>query len=57
MLILSGYTDALIQYTAILWIKEFVNLSSREMLPFASGILTAILPCLSYDDDERRSIL
>ncbi|XP_064641038.1 protein VAC14 homolog isoform X2 [Lineus longissimus] len=52
----GGYTDALIQYTAILWIKEFVNLSSREMLPFASGILTAILPCLSYDDDERRNI-
>lgn len=47
--------DEFLQLTAITWIKEFVQLSGRSMLPFASGILTAILPCLSYDTDSRRN--
>ncbi|XP_063972003.1 protein VAC14 homolog [Diachasmimorpha longicaudata] len=49
-------TDDLLQLTAITWIKEFVNLSGPTMLPYTSGILTAILPCLAYDGDNRRSI-
>ncbi|XP_067003163.1 protein VAC14 homolog [Anabrus simplex] len=49
-------SDELLQFTAITWIKEFVQLSSRMMLPFASGILTAVLPCLSYDCDSRKNI-
>ncbi|XP_074645513.1 protein VAC14 homolog [Tubulanus polymorphus] len=52
----GGYIDDLIQYTAIYWLKEFLQLSGRGMIPFASGILTAVLPCLSYDDDGRRNI-
>jgi vacuole morphology and inheritance protein 14 len=47
----------LTQFTAITWIKEFVQLSGRTMLPFASGILTAVLPCLAYESDSKRSIL
>lgn len=27
------------------------------MLPYLSGIFTAILPCLAYDTEARRSIL
>lgn len=46
-----------LQFTAITWIKEFVQLSGSQMLPYMSGIFTAILPCLSYDSDARRSIL
>ncbi|XP_049788046.1 protein VAC14 homolog [Schistocerca cancellata] len=49
-------TDEVLQFTAITWIKEFVQLSGRMMLPFASGILTSTLPCLSYDSDSRRNI-
>ncbi|GLH02434.1 protein VAC14 homolog [Gryllus bimaculatus] len=49
-------TDELLQFTALTWIKEFVNLSGRRMLPFASGILTAVLPCLSYDNESRKNI-
>ncbi len=37
--------------------KQFVSLSGRDMLPFASGILTAVLPCFAYDDKTRKSIL
>ncbi|KAJ1524324.1 hypothetical protein ONE63_010831 [Megalurothrips usitatus] len=48
--------DECLQLMAITWIKEFVQLSGRKMLPFASGILTAILPCLSYDTDSRKNI-
>ncbi|XP_019880137.1 protein VAC14 homolog isoform X2 [Aethina tumida] len=46
----------LVQFTAITWIKEFVQLSGPAMLPYLSGIFTAILPCLAYDTDARRNI-
>lgn len=46
--------NALIQSTAIGWIREFVQLSGPQMLKFASGIFTAILPCLAYDGESRR---
>lgn len=49
-------TDDLLQLTAITWMKEFVNLSGRLMLPHVSGILTAVLPCLAYDVDTRKNI-
>ncbi|KAL3288363.1 hypothetical protein HHI36_002811 [Cryptolaemus montrouzieri] len=48
--------DDLVQFTAITWIKEFVQLSGPQMLPYMSGIFTAVLPCLSYDSDARRNI-
>lgn len=47
-------TNALIQFTAIDWIREFVQLSGPKMLSFASGIFTAILPCLAYEGESRR---
>lgn len=43
------------QFTAITWIKEFVQLFGGTMLTFASGIFTAILPCLAYDTDSMKS--
>ncbi|XP_011867586.1 PREDICTED: protein VAC14 homolog [Vollenhovia emeryi] len=48
--------DELLQLTAITWIKEFVHLSGPLMLPYMSGILVAVLPCLAYDGDTRKSI-
>ena len=54
---LLSFVDGVIQYTALVWVKEFVSLSGRDMLPFASGILTAVLPCLAYDEKHRKSIL
>lgn len=50
-------TNALIQCTAIDWIREFVQLSGPKMLEFASGIFTAILPCLAYEGESKRGIL
>lgn len=55
--ILIGHAQAsndLIQYTAIRWISEFVHLSGSRMLPFTSGILTAILPCLAYEIESKK---
>ncbi|KAI4488693.1 hypothetical protein M0802_011401 [Mischocyttarus mexicanus] len=49
-------TDDLLQLTAITWIKEFVQLSGPVMLPYMSGILVAVLPCLAYDGDTRKNI-
>ncbi|KYB26275.1 Protein VAC14 homolog-like Protein [Tribolium castaneum] len=48
--------DDLVQFTAITWIKEFVQLSGPAMLPYMSGIFTAVLPCLAYDTESRRNI-
>ncbi|XP_054278723.1 protein VAC14 homolog isoform X2 [Macrosteles quadrilineatus] len=52
----SQATDDLVQFTAITWIKEFVQLAGKEMLPFTSGIMMAILPCLAFDTDARKNI-
>ncbi|CAG7732052.1 unnamed protein product [Allacma fusca] len=52
----SQSKDELLQLTAVTWIKEFVTLAGNEMLPFASGILTAVLPCLAYEDEARKNI-
>lgn len=55
--VLIGHAQAsneLIQATAIRWISEFVHLSGTRMLPYTSGILTAILPCLAYENDAKR---
>lgn len=38
------------------WMREFIQLAGRVMLPYSSGILTAVLPCLAYDD-RKKSIL
>uniref|UniRef100_UPI00398E6C95 protein VAC14 homolog isoform X2 n=1 Tax=Pristiophorus japonicus TaxID=55135 RepID=UPI00398E6C95 len=46
-------SDELIQLTAMTWMREFIQLAGRVMLPYSSGILTAVLPCLSYDDRKK----
>ncbi|XP_054164834.1 protein VAC14 homolog [Oppia nitens] len=44
--------EPLVQYTALTWLKEFINLAnSRDLLPFSASILTAILPCLTSTSD------
>ncbi|XP_001605954.1 protein VAC14 homolog [Nasonia vitripennis] len=48
--------DEILQLTAIMWIDEFVRLSGPQLLPYTSGIFTAILPCLSYEGDTRKTI-
>ena len=54
LIVHSQNTDDLTQYTAITWLREFVTLSGRTMLPHMAGILSAILPCLSYSDEAHR---
>ena len=49
------FIDDLISYTAINWLKEFVQLAGRSMLPFSSGILQAILPSLASTEIETKS--
>ncbi|XP_053614567.1 protein VAC14 homolog isoform X2 [Plodia interpunctella] len=45
-----------LQLSAITWLKQFVELAGGAALPFASGVLCAVLPCLAYSDDSRKSI-
>ena len=44
------------QVVSITWIREFVSLAGGAMLPHTSGILTAVLPCLAYDTEDRRTV-
>ncbi|XP_068606490.1 protein VAC14 homolog [Brachionichthys hirsutus] len=48
-------TNDLIQLTAMTWMREFIQHAGRAMLPYSSGILTAVLPCLSYDDRKKNT--
>lgn len=47
--------NELIQLTAITWLREFVNISGIGMLSYSSGIFLAILPCLAYEADSKKS--
>lgn len=47
--------NELIQLTATNWIREFLKLSGVSMLSYSSGILTAILPCLAYEAESKKS--
>jgi vacuole morphology and inheritance protein 14 len=53
------FLDDLIQYTALHWLREFLNMPKchQVLLPHSAGLLSAVLPCFSYDDDSRQNIL
>ncbi|XP_032589781.1 protein VAC14 homolog isoform X2 [Drosophila mojavensis] len=48
--------NELIKSIAISWIREFVQIFGPNVLPYASGIFTAILPCLEYNAESKRNI-
>ncbi|XP_049544811.1 protein VAC14 homolog isoform X2 [Anopheles darlingi] len=56
LIVQAQSNNTLIQFYAINWIKEFVQLYRGEILQFASGIFTAILPCLAFESDAKKSI-
>lgn len=47
--------NELVQFIAITWLKEFVYISGPAMLTYSSGIFTAILPCLAYESESKKS--
>lgn len=49
--------NELIQLTAITWLREFLSISGVGMLSYSSGIFTAILPCLAYEAESKKSKL
>ena len=56
LIVHSQSANVQLQMMSITWIREFVSLAGGRMLPFTSGILTAVLPCLAYDDEEHRTV-
>ncbi|XP_055892261.1 protein VAC14 homolog [Biomphalaria glabrata] len=56
LIVHSQNTDDLIQFTAITWLREFIAYSGRAMLPHTAGILSAVLPCLAYNDENRKKV-
>ena len=49
--------DDLVQYIALVWLREFLVVDGLKMLQFASGYMLAILPCLAYREDHKRGML
>ena len=49
--LLFSLKDDSIQLTAMLWLKELVNLLGDRALYFMPGILGVILPCFAFNDE------
>jgi vacuole morphology and inheritance protein 14 len=47
----SNTIDDSIQHTAMVWLKELINIVGDHSLYFMPGILNVILPCLSYNEE------
>lgn len=47
--------NELIQFIAISWLREFLGMSGNQMQPYFSGIFSAILPCLAYESESKKS--
>ena len=45
-----------LQTMSVHWIRAFAEISGQSLFPYISGILAAILPNLSYEEDRRRSV-
>ncbi|XP_055551770.1 protein VAC14 homolog [Wyeomyia smithii] len=56
LIVQAQSSNALIQFTAITWIREFVQLAGGDIIGFSSGIFTAILPCLAFESDSKKHI-
>ncbi|XP_065072860.1 protein VAC14 homolog [Ochlerotatus camptorhynchus] len=56
LIVQAQSSNALIQFTAISWIKEFVQLAGGNIIGFSSGIFTAILPCLAFESESKKHI-
>ena len=46
-----------VQKVALKWQSEFVKCAGREMLPFLSNMLQAILPCLSLTGELHKELV
>ena len=44
------------QTMSVHWIRAFVEISGPSVFPYTSGILAALLPNFSYDEERRRSV-
>lgn len=49
------FSDDLIQYTAMTWLREFIGQAGRTMIQYTPGIINAVLPNLqSISDREKK---
>lgn len=49
----SQSEDKQVCFTALHWLKEFLELANRELLSLTSNMLLAFLPCISLDLDHK----
>jgi len=41
------------RFMAVTWLRKFIALAQTQMLPFAPGVVKAILPCLAMSVDDK----
>lgn len=47
----SDYNDV-VRFRALTWLHELLNVSPLSFLPYLSGLLASILPCLSMSKNQ-----
>ncbi|XP_054824447.1 protein VAC14 homolog isoform X2 [Prosopis cineraria] len=52
----ASSSDEFTRLTAITWINEFVKLGGDQLFPYYAGILGAILPCVSDQEEKIRAV-
>lgn len=50
----ANMVDDSIQHTAMIWLKELINIVGDHSLYFMPGILNVTLPCLSYPEENYK---
>ncbi|XP_015791104.1 protein VAC14 homolog [Tetranychus urticae] len=54
LLVHSQSSEEIAQFTALTWLKEFVNLAgSTSLLPYSAGLLSATLPRLAHSSPSQ----
>jgi len=56
LIVHSQSPNVTLQMMAITWIQEFVSLAGKDMIPYTSGILNSVLPCLAYDTEDKKTV-
>lgn len=47
-------SEPAVQYMGLFWLAELLGLDGPRLLKFASGLLSAVLPCLALAEDRPK---
>lgn len=47
------FSDTVVQVHAVEWLKSFLELAGRQMLPYCPGIVDTVLSSKAFHDDRK----